>query len=81
MKTITGALAALLLFAGGAFAANTEGTIKSIDRASLTLTLDDGEKFKLSEEFNFEDYSEGMDVTIQYDEIKGQKIVLQIIQD
>lgn len=81
MKTITVALAALLLFAGSAFAANTEGTIKSIDRASLTLTLDDGEKFKLSEEFNFEDYSEGMDVTIQYDEIKGQKIVLQIIQD
>ncbi len=81
MKTITGALAALLLFAGQALAANAEGTIKSIDRASLTLTLDDGEKFKLSEEFNFEDYSVGMDVTIQYDEIKGQKIVLQIIQD
>jgi len=79
MKAILSALAALFLITSSAFAANAEGTIKKIDRSSLTLTLDDGEKFKLSEEFNFEDYSEGMAVMIQYDEIKGDKIVLQII--
>lgn len=79
MKAILSALAALFLITSSAFAANAEGTIKKIDKSSLTLTLDDGEKFKLSEEFNFEDYSEGMAVMIQYDEIKGDKIVLQII--
>lgn len=79
MKAIFSALAALFLITSSAFAANAEGTIKKIDKSTLTLTLDDGEKFKLSEEFNFEDYSEGMSVMIQYDEIKGDKIVLQII--
>lgn len=79
MKAILSALAALFLITSSALAANAEGTIKKIDKSSLTLTLDDGEKFKLSEEFNFEDYSEGMAVMIQYDEIKGDKIVLQII--
>ena len=79
MKAIFSALAALFLITSSAFAANAEGTIKKIGKSTLTLTLDDGEKFKLSEEFNFEDYSEGMSVMIQYDEIKGDKIVLQII--
>jgi len=81
MKSIIGAFVALLLMAGAGFAATTEGTITSIDRSKLTVTLDDGAKYKLSEEFNFEDLSEGMTVMIQYDEIKGQKIVLQIIAD
>lgn len=79
MKAILSALAALILLTGSAFAANTEGTIKKLDKSALTLTLDDGKTFKLSEEFSFEEYSEGMAVMIQYDEIKGENIVLQII--
>ena len=81
MKAISGALAALLLFASAAYAADAEGTIAKIDKSTMTLTLKGGQTFKLSEEFALEDYTEGMDVTISYDEIDGQKIVLQIIPD
>jgi len=81
MKAIYGALAALFVFSAAAFAADAEGKIASIDKSTMTLTLDNGDKFKLSEEFATEDYSEGMAVTISYDEINGEKIVLQIIAD
>ncbi|MGB3501935.1 MAG: DUF1344 domain-containing protein [Mesorhizobium sp.] len=81
MKLVLSSLIALFLASTAAFAANVEGTIKSIDQKSLTLTLDDGKKYKLSEEFNFEDYEAGQTVMIQYDEIKGDRIVLQIISD
>lgn len=81
MKAISGALAALLLFASSAWAATVDGQIAKIDKSSMTLTLEDGKSFKLSEEFVLEDYSEGMDVTISYDKINGENIVLQIIAD
>ena len=81
MKRIALAAAALFVFAVAAFAATAEGKISSIDKSTMTLTLDDGSSYKLSEEFVTEDYSEGMDVVISYDEINGEKIVLQIIPD
>jgi hypothetical protein len=81
MKTITAAFAALLLLAGSALAANTDGTIKAVDKAARTLTLDDGSKYKLSDEYDLEQYTDGMSVTIQYEEVNGTKVVLQIIPD
>jgi hypothetical protein len=81
MKAISGALAAVLMFASVAYAANAEGKISKLDKATMTLTLDDGKSFKLSEEFNVEDYAEGMSVMISYDKINGDNIVLQIIPD
>ena len=81
MKRIALAAAALFAFAVAAFAATAEGTIASIDKSTMTLTLNDGSSYKLSEEFVTEDYAEGMDVVISYDEINGEKIVLQIIPD
>ena len=81
MKRIALAAAALFASAVAAFAAIAEGTIASIDKSTMTLTLDDGSSYKLSEEFVTEDYSEGLDVVISYDEINGEKIVLQIIPD
>jgi len=81
MKAIPGALAALFVMSGAAVAANAEGTIKKLDKQTMTITLDDGKAYKLSEEFSVEDYSEGMSVMISYDEIDGKKIVLQIIPD
>lgn len=81
MKRIALAAAALFAFVTAAAAATAEGTIASIDKATMTLTLDDGNAYKLSEEFVIEDYSKGMSVTISYDEIDGEKIVLQIIPD
>ncbi len=81
MRAFAGAIAAILAMTASAFSATAEGTIAKIDKASMTLTLDDGKAFKLSEEFVVEDYSEGMSVMISYDEIDGKRIVLQIIPD
>jgi hypothetical protein len=81
MKAISVALAAILMFATAAYAANAEGKISKLDKSTMTLTLDDGKTFKLSEEFNVEDYAEGMSVMISYDKINGDNIVLQIIPD
>ena len=81
MKRIVLAATALFVSVVAAFAATAEGTIASIDKSTMTLTLDDGNTYKLSEEFVTEDYAEGMAVVISYDEINGEKIVLQIIPD
>ena len=64
MKAISGALAALLLFASAAYAADAEGTIAKIDKSTMTLTLKGGQTFKLSEEFALEDYTEVKHVMI-----------------
>lgn len=81
MRTILGAMTIVLALSTAGFAANAEGTITQVDRESMTLTLDDGKTYKLSEEFSTEDFSEGMAVMISYDQINGQNIVLQIIPD
>ena len=81
MKRIALAAAALFASIAAAFAATAEGTISSVDKATMTLTLDDGSSYKLSEEFVVEDYAEGMTVMISYEELDGEKIVLQIIPD
>lgn len=75
MKTGFAAAALLLLSIAGAYAADTEGAIKKIDRDNLTITLDNGEKFKLPGEFDVSALEEGMDVVIAYDEVDGEKLI------
>ncbi|MBS9719765.1 DUF1344 domain-containing protein [Tianweitania sp. BSSL-BM11] len=75
MKTGLTAAALLLLSMVGAQAADTDGAIKSIDRTAMTITLEDGEKFKLPGEFDVSALEEGMDVVIAYDEVKGEKLI------
>lgn len=75
MKTIIASLAALLLSSAATLAADTDGTIRSIDRENLTITLADGEKFKLPGEFDVTVLEEGMDVVIAYDEVGGEKLI------
>ncbi|MER8633254.1 MAG: DUF1344 domain-containing protein, partial [Mesorhizobium sp.] len=50
MRTLIGAVAATLLLSTAAFAGQTEGLIKKIDKDALTLTLDDGKSYKLNAE-------------------------------
>lgn len=73
----TGIAAALLLLAtiAGAQAADTEGKIRAIDKANLTITLSDGEKFKLPGEFDVTALEEGMDVVLAYDVVGGEKLI------
>ena len=75
MRTLPGVIAAALLFSSAAFAAETEGLIKSIDKDNSTITLDDGKKYKLPGEFDVSSLKEGMDIVLAYDEVGGDRLI------
>lgn len=85
MRTVTGMLSALLLAASLAFsssvalAADDEGIIRHVDREKLTITLDNGNTYKLSGEFDVEALEEGADVVLAYDTIAGEKHVTDLV--
>jgi Cu/Ag efflux protein CusF len=67
--------AATLLAAGSAFAGQTEGLIKKVDKDAMTLTLDDGTSYKLNAEMDVDSLKPGMDVVIAYDVTDGQNVI------
>ncbi|MGN6146281.1 MAG: DUF1344 domain-containing protein [Mesorhizobium sp.] len=67
--------AATLLAAGSAFAGQTEGLIKKVDKDAMTLTLDDGKSYKLNAEMDVDSLKPGMDVVIAYDVTDGQNVI------
>lgn len=71
--------AGLALSAGAAIAADDEGTVKRVDREKLTLTLDNGNTYKLSGEFDIESLKEGVDVVLAYDTVGGEKLVTDLV--
>jgi hypothetical protein len=73
MRTATIALAAFLLSAGLAFASSDEGLITAIDPDSMTITLDNGNSYRLPGEFNMEAIEVGSEVLIAYEQIDGQR--------
>lgn len=75
MRSLTGALAAVLLFSTAAFAAEAEGKIRSVDRDNLTITLDNGSSFKLPGEFDMEAVKEGMEALIAYEKVGDQNVI------
>jgi Cu/Ag efflux protein CusF len=75
MRSLIGAICAVLTMIGLAFAAEAEGKIKSIDREDLTITLDDGKSYKLPGEFDMDSIKEGMEVLLAYDQIDGQNLI------
>lgn len=85
MRKVTRALSAFLIATGialssmTAFAADDEGTIATVDRESLTITLDNGNTYKLSAEFDVESLQEGVDVVLAYDTIEGEKTVTDLV--
>ena len=50
MRSLIGAVAAVLLISTAAYAGQTEGLIKKVDKDALTLTLEDGKSYKLNAE-------------------------------
>lgn len=74
-RMLSGTFAALLLLCGAAYAAQTEGIIKSIDKDSMTLTLDDGKAYKLNGEMNMDSLKVGMDIVIAYDVTNGENVI------
>ena len=85
MRTVTGMLSALLVAAGlmlssgAATAADDEGTISRVDREALTITLDNGNTYKLSGEFDVEALQEGGEVVLAYDTVGGEKLVTDLV--
>ena len=75
MRTLLGIVAAAFLFSSAAYAAEAEGLIKSIDKDNSTITLDDGNKYKLPGEFDVEGLKEGMDILLAYDEVGGERLI------
>ncbi len=75
MRIVSGALAAVLLIATNAFAAEAEGRIKAIDRDNSTITLDDGKSYKLPGEFDVDTLSEGMEILLAYDKVGGENLI------
>ncbi|TIN91627.1 MAG: DUF1344 domain-containing protein [Mesorhizobium sp.] len=75
MRTLIGAVAATLLLSTAAFAGQTEGLIKKIDKDALTLTLDDGKSYKLNAENDLDALKPGMDIVIAYDVTNGENVV------
>lgn len=85
MRTVTGMLSALLVAAGlmlssgVALAADDEGKISRVDREALTITLDNGNTYKLSGEFDVEALQEGVEVVLAYDTVGGEKLVTDLV--
>lgn len=78
MRSLTGTVAAALISAivsTGAFAAEAEGKIKTVDRDNLTITLENGKSYKLPGEFDMEAVKEGMDVLLAYDKVGDQNMI------
>lgn len=85
MRILTGILSALAisaglaLSAGSAAAADDEGKIANVNMESLTITLDNGNTYRLPGEFNVESLEVGMDVVIAYDTIEGERTVTDLV--
>ncbi|CCV03631.1 conserved exported hypothetical protein [Mesorhizobium metallidurans STM 2683] len=75
MRILIGAVAATLLISTAAFAGQTEGLIKKVDKDALTLTLDDGKSYKLNAETDLDALKPGMDIVIAYDVTNGENVV------
>lgn len=85
MHSLTGILYALVIsavlaLAGPAAAADDEGRIASVDADSQTITLDNGNIYRLPGEFDAESLSVGMEVVIAYDTIAGEKTITDIVR-
>ena len=74
-RTLFGAVAATLLISTAAFAGQTEGLIKKIDKDTLTITLDDGKSYKMNAETDIDSLKEGMDIVLAYDVTNGENVV------
>jgi Cu/Ag efflux protein CusF len=85
MRIVTEILAALLvagtlgLLPGPAQAADDEGTIRRIDAEAQTITLDNGNTYKLPGEFNAEALAEGVEVIVAYETVDGKKQITDIV--
>lgn len=71
MRNLTLSLVALVMSASVAMAAEADGRIRSVDKEKLTITLTDGNTYRLPSEVDVSAIIPGSDVVIAYEEIDG----------
>ena len=76
---LSGILSPLAVYAESA---DVEATIRAVDTAGLSLTLDDGKVYTVPEEFNFEGLTEGVKVIVFFTEVDGKRVIndLEVVQ-
>lgn len=74
MRKVLLPLASAVLFASAsvAFAADASGTIKSIDKSNMSLTLDNGNTYELPSSVDLSNLKEGQKVSLTYSEEDGK---------
>jgi Cu/Ag efflux protein CusF len=80
MSRIVTILAALLLVASVAWAADIEGKVKTWDPATKMITLEDGTQLSMAADAKMtgDPVKEGSTVKASFDEKDGKKVVTQI---
>ena len=63
------------LFSTISFADNAEGTITAINEEAETITLDDGETYKLPGEFDIGALAKGEKVILSYDIVDNDRFI------
>ncbi len=64
------ALMGLLMLVSSAFALDTEGKVANVDPEKLTITLDNGQTYKLPSEMDVSAIEPGMSVILAYREVE-----------
>jgi len=80
MSRVVTIVAALLLVASVAWAADIEGKVKTWDAATKMITLEDGTQLSVAADAKMmgDQVKEGSTVKASYDEKDGKKVVTQI---
>ncbi|WP_295813426.1 DUF1344 domain-containing protein [uncultured Nitratireductor sp.] len=70
----------LLMLASSAFALDAEGTVANVDPENLTITLENGQTYKLPSEMDVSAVEPGMDVILAYREVdNGEKQITDML--
>jgi len=68
----------LALSVAGAWAAEIEGKIQSLDTSDRTIVLDNGTTLSVAEEISLEGLQAGTDVKVSYEERDGKNVATQL---
>jgi hypothetical protein len=78
MRRVLSVTCGLLLLASAAWAADIEGTVKSIDMGDRAIVLEDGTRLVVAEGLNLDNVQEGKKVKLSYEEREGKNVVTTI---
>lgn len=71
MKKILATAVASLAFVGAAYAATVEGVVQSVDPATRTVTLQDGQSFTAPESASIDELTAGTKIRVTVDDTTG----------